>query len=210
VIVTVNGSDVKLSQKDFLASGGEGDIYVKGASAYKIYHDKNKTIPSGKFAALASLTSPLVVGPRALAFSGSEPVGYQMPFIRDTSALCQLFTQTFKQRNGVSPTDCLELARGMAETLKSVHSSGVLVVDLNELNCLADDGFKRVYFIDVDSWQAPGYPATAIMESVRDYHTKGFDEGSDWFSFAVVTFQMLIGIQSSLCRPGTGRGTRAC
>jgi hypothetical protein len=54
--------------------------------------------------------------------------------------------------------------------------------------------FKEIYAIDVDSYQTKSYPATVIMDSIKDRHITPFSEASDWFSFAVVAFQMLIGI----------------
>ena len=32
------------------------------------------------------------------------------------------------------------------------------------------------------------------MDSVRDRHAAGWNEGTDWFSFALVSFQMFVGI----------------
>jgi hypothetical protein len=48
----------------------------------------------------------------------------------------------------------------------------------------------------VDSYQTKGYPATVLNPSVRDYSvsSKDFSELSDWFSWAVLAFQMLIGV----------------
>jgi hypothetical protein len=65
---------------------------------------------------------------------------------------------------------------------------------LNELNFLVAEDFSDLYFIDVDSYQTPCFPATVLMESVRDRHAQTFTTGSDWFSLAVVSFQMFVGI----------------
>jgi hypothetical protein len=55
----------------------------------------------------------------------------------------------------------------------------------------------------VDSWQTKNFPATVLMETVRDRKTpKGkFSELTDWFSWAVVTFQMYTGIHPYKGRP---------
>ena len=47
----------------------------------------------------------------------------------------------------------------------------------------------------VDSYQTAHYPATAIMPSVRDWKVPlhDFSELSDWFSFAIVSFQVFLG-----------------
>ena len=62
------------------------------------------------------------------------------------------------------------------------------------MNFLVDPAFGRVYFLDVDSYQTPSFAATALMESVRDRHAAVWNEGTDWFSFAIVSFQMFVGI----------------
>jgi hypothetical protein len=60
---------------------------------------------------------------------------------------------------------------------------------------LLDKDFKEVFFIDVNSYQTAHYPAMAIMDSINDRHCNGkFSKLTDWFSFAVVSFQMFIGI----------------
>lgn len=195
--VTVKGQgEVNLTQKNFVAQGGEGSVYIKGSTAFKIYNDPAKMIPQGKFQELSDITGPLVIKPERIILSGSKPIGYTMRFVTDTHALCQLFTRTFKERNGVEPQTALELVRGMQQTVKNVHRSNILIVDLNEMNFLVNNKFTEVYFIDVDSYQTKHYPATAIMPSIRDWHTPlgKFTEESDWFSFAIVAFQMLIGI----------------
>jgi len=196
--VTVKGQgEVSLTNKNFVAQGGEGAVYVKGSSAFKIYTDPRKMIPQGKFQELSKITDPLVIKPERVVLSiKGDPIGYTMRFVTDTHTLCQLFTRTFKERNSIEPQVSLELVRGMQQTVKNVHNSDILIVDLNEMNFLVNAKFTEVYFIDVDSYQTKHYPATAIMPSIRDWHTPlgKFTRESDWFSFAIVSFQMLIGI----------------
>jgi hypothetical protein len=59
---------------------------------------------------------------------------------------------------------------------------------------LVAEDFAELFFIDVDSYQTSSCPASVLMESVRDRHAGRFTEGSDWFSFAVVSFQLFVGI----------------
>jgi hypothetical protein len=88
----------------------------------------------------------------------------------------------------------LRLVRNLQEGVSHVHAKGILIVDLNEMNFLVAEDFAELFFIDVDSYQTPSYPATVLMESVRDRHARKFTTGSDWFSFAIVSFQMFVGI----------------
>ena len=109
-------------------------------------------------------------------------------------ALCQLFPRAFRQRNNLTPELSLRLVRQLQTGVSHIHSRGILIVDLNEMNFLVSTDFRELYFIDVDSYQTPSFPATVLMESVRDRHVKTFSSDSDWFSFAVVSFQMFVGI----------------
>lgn len=187
--------DVALNNSNFIFQGGEGSIYAKGDSAYKIYTDPGKMIPMAKIGELQAITDDKVIRPKHLLLDkNNKPIGYSMRYLKNTSALCQLFTKAFRDRNQISPDMMLDLVRGMQETVVHIHGKKILIVDLNEMNFLVDSGFKETYFIDVDSYQTKNFPATALMESVRDRHSKTFNEGTDWFSFAIVSFQMFIGI----------------
>ena len=191
------GSEIKLSKADFLGSGGEGEVYVKGSTAYKIYHDASKMIPLGKIQELAAIHEPRVIRPdRVLADKRNKPVGYTMRFVPDAWTLCQLFPRSFRDRNNLDHDQIIKLVQGLQEIVQGVHRARVLIVDLNEMNFLVAKDFDDIYAIDADSYQTRGYPATAIMPSIEDPLVQGYDftELSDWFSFAVVTFQMFIGI----------------
>ena len=197
--LTVQGQgDVTLTQADFLASGGEGQVYCKGATAYKVYTDPTRCIPVGKLTELARIKDPDVVKPDVLLLDPKKntPVGYTMRFVTDTLPLCQTFTRAFREREGLDHPKMLHLVRELQTRLTNVHAAGILIVDANEMNFLTDVAFSKVYAIDVDSYQTPHYPATAIMPSVRDWSVlnNDFTEGSDWFSFACVAFQMFTGI----------------
>lgn len=191
------GAAVTLTKNDFLAQGGEGAVYVKGQTAFKIYLDPKKMIPEGKVTELGGIADPNVIRPQAIVLdSKNRPVGYTMRFAPKTYALCQLFPRTFREREGLEPQQVVELVQNMRDRVAAIHQAGVLVVDLNEMNVLVSRDFSDSFWIDADSYQTRSYPATAIMPSVRDWMVKGMDftESSDWFSFACVTFQLFVGI----------------
>jgi hypothetical protein len=186
---------LQLGKTEFKAQGGEGSVYVKGANAYKIYTDPAHCISQVKIDELAALVQPNIIRPLELILDGrNRSVGYSMRYVGKAYALCQLFPKAFRQRNNISPELTLRLVRQLQTGVSHVHSRGILIVDLNELNFLVSADFKELFFIDVDSYQTPSFPATVLMESVRDRHAKAFTTNSDWFSFAVVSFQMFAGI----------------
>ena len=191
--------DVSLSDKDFVAEGGEGRVYARGAVGYKVYHDPTKAIPLAKIQELSGILNPEVIKPDKPVYGGRgglTHVGHTFRFVKDTVVLCQLFTRAFREREGFTHEMALKLVRRIQEGVSDVHHAGVLLVDLNEMNFLVSQDLTTPYFIDVDSYQTAHFPATAIMPSVRDWKTEvgKFTEFSDWFSFAIVSFQLLVGI----------------
>ena len=186
---------LRLGKSEFKAQGGEGAVYVKGLSAYKIYADPARCITQAKIDELSALVQPNIIRPLELVIDvRNRPVGYSMRSAGKTYSLCQLFPKAFRRRNNLTPELTLRLVRQLQTGVSHIHSRGILIVDLNEMNFLVSADFRELFFIDVDSYQTPSFPATVLMESVRDRHATSFSTGSDWFSFAVVSFQMFVGI----------------
>lgn len=197
VVVQPGGRKVNLTQRDFLASGGQGAVYVVGGRAYKVYHDPANMIPQGKMTALSKITDSNVIKPEhTLLDLHGNPVGYAMRFIENAWTACQLFPRVFRDRHHLKPERTLKLVGKLRDMVANVHRAGVLIVDLNEMNLLVSQDFSEIYGIDADSYQTPGYPATVIMPSVRDPKVQGlaFTELSDWYAFGVVAFQLFVGI----------------
>jgi len=192
-IKILGGGQVSLSKRDFVGSGGEGSVYVRGSTAYKIYANPKKMIPEQKIEELSKIRNKNVIKPlNVLLDSRNKPVGYSMRFVKDASPICQLFTKAYKKRNGIGPDDVFGIVRDMQDGLEGIHSADVLVVDLNEMNLLLKG--SDVFWIDVDSYQTKSYPATAIMDSIRDWQAKSWTRETDWFSWGIVTFQLFTGI----------------
>lgn len=186
---------VRLEKNDFLAQGGEASVYVKGDRAYKVYHDPARMVPAAKLQELSALDHTSLVRPEAVLLDRKDqPVGYAMRRIQAAHVLCELFNRAFRDRKAVSADAVLALVRQLQAGVRHVHECGVLIVDLNEMNFLLDPTLQALHFIDVDSYQTRSFPATAIMDSIRDRHATTFSRETDWFSFAVVAFQMLTGI----------------
>ena len=186
---------VRLDQSDFVGQGGEGKVYARGNVAYKVYTDPARMIPVAKIRELAVLTHSDIIRPdEVLLDAHNRPVGYTMRRVQDAHPLCRLFTRAFRERKGVTPGQMLALVREFQATVQHIHDQGVLVVDMNEMNFLVDRDLQRMLCIDVDSYKTPGFPATAIMDSIRDRHRSDFSRETDWFSFGILTFQMFVGI----------------
>jgi len=187
---------VNISSNDFITKGGEGLIFGKGTKIYKIYTDSKKAIPEGKIRELQTLKHTNVLIPiESLLNKKNNAVGFTMEWKKNTIPLCKLFTNDFRKRNGIDKKQIVELVEKMQEVIHFVHTKKCLIVDGNELNYLVENSnFITPYFIDTDSYQTPTYPATAIMPNIRDCHNSSFSEVTDWFSFAIISCLLFVGI----------------
>jgi hypothetical protein len=109
--VTVKGQgQITLSQNDFLAQGGQGAVYAKGGKAYKIYLDPAKMMPLAKINELSVLTDPRIIRPLdILTDAKGNPIGYTMRHVQKSTALCQLFPKSYRDRSHITPQMMLKL-----------------------------------------------------------------------------------------------------
>lgn len=190
------GKKWALSPSDHLATGGEGTVYTKDGLVFKHYLDPEKArrarLPE-KVARLQALQHPGIAAPMgALLDKRGDFVGMVFPRVQG-EALCHLFTTPGRDARQFGDAQALALTAQMRDVMAFAHAHQALMVDANELNWLVH-GTAPVA-IDVDSWQLPGFAATAIMPSIRDPKAvAGFTPGSDWFAWAVVTFQLWTGM----------------
>jgi len=194
-IYDTRGHKISLTQNNFLAEGGEGKLYADQSNVYKIYLHQQNIIALDKMIELKQLNEPTIIRPLDSIYDDTHKrVGFLMKRIPDPIPLARLFTSAYWQANGVTIDIIYKLVKKMQATISFIHRQNFLQVDGNEFNYLIDRNLKQVYFIDVDSFQTPGFPASAIMPSIRDYTQDEFNQGSDWFSFAIIAFQLFVGI----------------
>jgi hypothetical protein len=201
--VTLAGGrgQVTLEAADFKGAGGEGEVYVKAGRAYKLYKDPKGVIPAGKVTELEAIRDARVLCPEALLLEAGNVVGYCMPALPPAYTLCEAIPPAFRQREGLGFDRIGQLVLAMRAGFEAVHAASTLVVDANENNFAIGKDFAEVYFIDVDSYQTPSYPANFIADNIRDRHMRhprAFDVGTDWFSFAVLTFRFWTGLHPYL------------
>jgi hypothetical protein len=195
IFVKGRNDKINLTKNHFVASGGEGSIYARRGVVYKIYQNPKAVIPYSKMKELSAISNSNVIKPEKLVLSNkNKPVGYTMKHVPKAYALCQIFPKAFRDRTGMDTKNVLHMVQKMQKTIGDIHKKNILIVDLNEMNFLVDKKFDDVFFIDVDSYQTQSFPATAIMESIRDRHSSTFSQLTDWFSFSIVSFQMFCGI----------------
>jgi hypothetical protein len=193
--VLVDQHSVELGREHFVGSGGEGTVYARDGVAYKIFFDPTSAPKEVRIQELGRIHDSHVVGPESLVHSEAGTViGHTLRFLPDHIPFCRLFTRSFRDTYDVRPEAIARLVLGLRNTLSAIHDAGVTVVDLNPMNLLVSPDLQHVFLIDTCSWQTPTCPATAVLDAVRDRHATTYCAKSDWFSFAVITFQAFIGI----------------
>jgi hypothetical protein len=193
--VTVKGvGDVNLTQNHFRAAGGQASVYVYQGQAFKIYTDPANAIPDAKFQILKVIADDHVIKPESILLDSKKvPIGYTMKEVPSKHTLGHLFTKTFRDRNKVSQDNIVTVSAKIWEHVPHIHAAKALMIDFNAMNVLIPDTWDDAYFIDVDSYQVAGYPATFLSPLIRDYSVKssdGWSELSDWYSYAVLMFQL--------------------
>lgn len=203
-----NKSVITLTDKDYFASGGEAEIYVRGAQAFKMYHDPaRKMIPEKKMLELLQIKDPHIMLPQDVIYDAKNgnPLGYTTKFVDNVDPILRLFNRAYKIANNIDPQQVADLVKKLQLTLISVHKAKCLAVDFNELNVLIGLGNEIIpWFIDTDSYATPSFESTAIMDSIRDRKATVYDKQgqmhyrpsvlSDWFSWAIISFWCYINI----------------
>ena len=198
-VVLEGKGPVTLRDSNYIASGGEGTIYKVSDLVVKIYHEplvaRQRGMPD-KIRLLAGLKHPYISSPIGLVNTPKgDPIGHYLPYV-DGHPLSRVFTNDFWQRERFENKHASTLVDRMREVISFAHQHKAILVDANELNWFAlfagKDPEPRV--IDVDSWSIGRWPATVIMSSIRDWHSKTFSELTDWFAWGIVTFQIYTGL----------------
>ncbi|MBF0118835.1 MAG: serine/threonine protein kinase [Desulfobacterales bacterium] len=197
VFIKGKGNIIKLLDSDYIGEGGEAKVYGKDGIAYKIYHDIQKLIPEAKIKELSLLDNSCIIRPENVLINKNKSyIGFTMRLLPENFVyLPKIFINDFRKRIGFTDQDALSLVEAMKELLIFIHEKNCLVIDGNEFNYLLNDKkLTEPYIIDVNSFQTPSFPATAIMPSIRDWRNIGFSELTDWFSFGIIACQIFIGI----------------
>jgi len=201
----VRGTDstVNLTKDNFKAAGGEGSIHIIGDKVYKVC-EPGKMIPDAKILELSVLDHKHIIKPDdVLLDTKGVAVGYTMRLVPgDARPLAQILTKSYREREGVTPDHSMKLVQQIADGIRFIHNhDGYLQVDGNEFNYMVTSKHEEIYFIDVNSFQTPNFPATAIMASIRDWHVAKDQSNlhvwtklSDWYSFAIISFYMFTAI----------------
>lgn len=193
-VINSVGAKITLSKSNYLTSGGEGNIYEKNGEIYKIFNSPRENSFNKKLLKLSKIKNQQIAYPKDIFLNNSgEVVGFSMNKVGG-APLVQSFSSVWQHENGFGVSESIELVNKMRDLLLFIHDKNSLVVDGNEMNWMYDLDTQLPYLIDVDSWQIDEFKATAIMPSIRDWKSNNFSKMSDWFSWAIVSFQVFSGI----------------
>ena len=99
----VCGKKVSFTDKDYKATGGEGIIYTKGGTVYKIFLDMSHQTPLAKVEELNRLLNRKnILKPKDPIYDDNNAyVGFTMDYAVNTQPLCRTFT-TLIEINGIT------------------------------------------------------------------------------------------------------------
>lgn len=195
---------IDLNDNNFVTKGGEGSIYIIGNTVYKVCLP-DRMIEEKKFQELLVLKHPRIVIPENILLdTKNRSVGYTMRCVpNNPKPLVAILSKDYRERNAISHDMMADLVKQMMDGIRFIHKHpGYLQVDGNEFNYMVTGDHKEAYFIDVNSFQTPNFPADALMLSVRDWSVQQdpatqqfhWSHLSDWYSFAIVSWYMFTGI----------------
>ena len=147
---------------------------------------------------------PTVALPEAIITCQSKCVGYVMPKLPDAVSLRDFQFKAKKQQ--VDLKESLKIACELARFIEKLHNEGIIFGDFHSDQFMTRDG--KIYVCDTDTWgfanKGEYYEADRagrpeyIDPKVRDFSKPdifitGYTKQSDYFSLAVVVFEMLVG-----------------
>lgn len=189
-----------LRPSDHVATGGEGSVYRKSNTIIKLYSDQKRMLRDNmedKIKTLSAIKHKFIIAPQDIVTDSSgNSIGFYMP-LAEGEPLPRVFTNDFRNRENFGNNEASDLVDRMREAVQFAHSKGAVLVDANEMNWLVKlDKNSGPYpqVIDIDSWAIGKWGAKVIMPSIKDWHTKGFNQLTDWFAWGIITFQVYCGI----------------
>lgn len=203
--VLLDGRLVRLDPRALLGEGGEGRVYRHDGRALKVLTDPTPA-RAAKLAAFTAYPLPRnVTAPLALCLDPDtrEVVGYAMRAVEGGHAIASLARRPFREAHAAAK-DVLAIFRELATTVRTLHSRGVVVGDLNDGNVLvtlpaAQGAPLAVDLIDADSLQLPRHPCVVAHERFLDPRLYGTDlaevsalsRETDAYALAVLLFASL-------------------
>ena len=199
---------VDLDKGTFLARGGEGEIHIDPDNprtrVLKVYHQPD-TRRARKLEVMMNMGAqfpPQIAAPLALVRGDQGTVvGFQMRQLnRRFVKAHELFSRQFCDAAKITTPVKAEIYLAIADQLQSIHRNRFIIGDLNDGGFLINQDDHATAWVDVDSWQIPGYPCIVGTELYLCPALYGIDlsqgthfqEWHDWYSYSVLLFRTLL------------------
>lgn len=207
--VFIANTRVRLVDGDLLGEGGEARVFRWKDQAVKVFHPvdpkdavavRARALKLEKLQRFPARLPPGVIAPKApVVDQRGQVIGFTMDALERVEDASRLSQRKFRSAG----LDNLAVQRHFAalrDLVAALHRQGVVVGDLNDGNVLVQPATGRTFLIDADSLQLGGLPCAVAHERFLDPRLYGvdlasaprFDEGSDWFAFAVMFFASLL------------------
>lgn len=197
-----NSSRIPIELSKEIARGGEGIIYeIDRKRVAKIFYDPQPRLQKINAFIAKGIKHPHVCTPIELVYDQSgDFVGYTMAKAAGVVLRLSVFhPRKFKELfPSWTRVELTQLAIGILETIKYLHSQNVLIGDINPLNITVAD-YNRFYFLDSDSFQIDQYPCPVGMIDFTAPEIQGQNFGDflrteqhEYFSIAILLFELYI------------------
>ncbi|MDR2540521.1 MAG: hypothetical protein LBD11_01760 [Candidatus Peribacteria bacterium] len=216
--VLLKGKPLNLLKE--IGAGQEAVVYDIGhGMVAKLYRQPNDPYYSGSVAEqqasrirLALIQKKLIEFPKGLPKNVISPralltdvkgttIGYVMPFITGAETLLTYGDLQFRETKNISNNEIRDIFLALHQTIKNLHTHGVVIGDFNDLNILVKD--TQPYMIDTDSWQFANFLSTMYTEKFVDPLLCGMNAGiwtmakqhnplGDWYAFNALLFKTLL------------------
>ena len=190
-----NGDVINIDESKEIARGGEGAIIdLGGNKVAKIYHQTTTSLTESKLKHLSELDGSVFIKPEEVLFSKNKKIaGFIMKMLsQNFFPLYSAYSYNFCNTQGLTDKIKLKVVKILINSLKSVHSKGIIVGDFNPFNIMLNDT-GETFFIDTDSYQTPGTKHSGkLLDDIRDHLFFGaVNKESDYYALAVVVFNFL-------------------
>jgi len=190
-----DGTVINVDESKEIARGGEGSIIDMGHNKVaKIYHQGIHSFSESKLQHLSALDGSTFIKPEKILFQKNKKIaGFIMKMLsKDFFPLYSAFSYNFCNTQGLTDKIKMEVVKKLIDSLKSVHSKGIIIGDFNPFNIMLNDS-GTTFFIDTDSYQTPGtIHSGKLLDDIRDHLYMGkISKESDYYALAVVIFNFL-------------------
>jgi len=180
-----------------IGRGGEGIILTLPNNqnlVAKMYLPGCVNINEAKFNYLNKLPAKLFIRPQELLFGkNGEILGFTMEYLQhDYFPLDALFSKSNCQQYGITSQIKEKISKQLIEAVEVAHQLKITIGDLSGLNIMTNNK-GDVKFIDVDSYEVPGFKhSDKLLRDIRDWFKGGrVCVEADFFSLSVVIFNYL-------------------